>query len=87
VTLTNGTVLYGRIDHLGTDHPVLRDVFSVQHEPDPQTQKQQDMLVKRKDGVNGADHVIFPVTSILFIEPVQPDSPTGKLIERAALAR
>ena len=79
VTLSNGTVLYGRIDYLGTE-PVLRDVFSVQLEPDPQTQKQQDMLVKRKDGVNGADHVIFPFTSILFIEPVQPDSPTRKLI-------
>jgi hypothetical protein len=87
VTLTNGTVLYGRIDHLGTDHPVLRNVFSVRFEPDPQTQKQQDILFKRKDGVNGADHMIFPVTSILFIEPVQPDSPTGKLIERAGLAR
>jgi hypothetical protein len=87
VTLANGTVLYGRIGHLGSDHPVLRDVFSVRLEPDPQTQKQQYVLVKRKDGANGADHVIFPVTSILFIEPVQPDSTTGKLIDRAGLAR
>ena len=83
----NGTVLYGRIDHLGSDHPVLRDVFSVRLEADPQTQKQQYMLVKRKDGVNGADHVILPVTSILFVEPVQPDSTTGKLIEKAGLSR
>ena len=87
MTLTNGTVLYGRIDHLGSDHPVLRDVFSVRLEADPQTQKPQHVLVKRKDGVNGADHVIFPVTSILFVEPVQPDSTTGKLIEQAGLAR
>lgn len=87
VTLTNGTVLYGRIDHLGSDHPVLRDVFSVRLEPDPQTGKQQYVLVKRKDGVNGADHAIFPVAAILFIEPVQPDSTTGKLIEHARLAR
>jgi hypothetical protein len=45
------------------------------------------MLVKRKEGVNGADHVILPVTSILFVEPVQPDSTTGKLIEKAGLSR
>ena len=87
VMLTNGTVLYGCIDHLGSDHPVLRDVFSVRQEPDSQTQMQQYVLVKRKDGVNGADHMIFPVTSIVFIEPVQLDSTIGKLIERAGFAR
>jgi hypothetical protein len=36
VTLMDGTVLYGRIDHLGSDHPVLRDVFSVRLEADRQ---------------------------------------------------
>ena len=87
VTLMNGTVLYGRIDHLGSDHPVLRDVFSIQLEADPQTQKQRYLLIKRKDGVNGADHVILPVTSILLVEPVQPNSTTGKLIEKAGLSR
>jgi hypothetical protein len=85
VTLTNGAVLYGRIDHLGSNHPVLRDVLTVRHEPDSPTQKY--VLVRRKDEVNGADHVIFPVTSIVFIEPVQPDSTIGKLIEQTDFAR
>jgi hypothetical protein len=40
-------------------------------------------LVWRKDEMNGADHIIFPVTSIAFVEPVRPDSTIGKLIERA----
>lgn len=87
VMLTSGTVFYGRIDHLGSDHPVLRDVFSVRQELDPQTQKQRYVLVRRTDGANGADHMIFPVTSILFIEPVQPDSPIGQLIVRAGSGR
>lgn len=86
VTLTNGTVLYGRIDHLGSDHPVLRDVFTVRQERDSQSQKPQYVLVKRKDEVNGADHAIFPVSAIVFIEPVQPDSTIGKLIERGGFA-
>ncbi len=83
VTLIDGNVFYGRIDHLGSDHPVLREPFSVRHEVDAQTQKPRYVLVWRKDEMNGADHIIFPVTSIAFVEPVRPDSTIGKLIERA----
>src|SRR5262245_25173011 len=75
VMLVNGTMLYGRMDHLGSDHPVLRDVFSVRQESDSRTQVQQYVLVNHKDERNGADQMIFPVTSIVFIEPVRPDSP------------
>ena len=32
VVLINGSVFYGRIDHLATDYPVLRDAFTVQSE-------------------------------------------------------
>ena len=87
VMLTNGTVFYGRIDHLGSDHPVLRDAFSVRQELDSQTQKQRYVLVRRADGPNGGDHMIFPVTSIVFVEPVRVDSTVGSLIEQAALPR
>jgi hypothetical protein len=84
VVLENGSVFYGRIDHLGTDYPVLRDAFIVQTELDPSTQQPHYVLVKRKDGVNGADHMIFPATAIAFVEPVQPESTIGKLIAQAS---
>lgn len=87
VMLTNGSVFYGRIDHLGSDHPVLRDAFSVRQETNPQTQKPRYVLVKRRDEVTGADHMIFPATSIVFIEPVHADSTIGKLIEQAGFPR
>jgi hypothetical protein len=80
VTLVNGEVHYGRIAHLGTDHPVLRDAFSVRTEPDPQTGQPRQVLVPRRDGATGADHLIMPATSILTVEPVQPDSAIGRLI-------
>ena len=83
VMLENGSLLYGRIDHLGSDHPVLRDVFTVQGELDSTTQQTHYVLVKRQDGLNGADHMIFPATSIVFVEPVQPESTIGKLIAGA----
>jgi len=82
VTLTNGSVFFGRIDHLGTDFPVLRDAFTVQQEPDPRTGKPRYVVLKLKDDINGADHMIFPATSITSVEPVQPDSTVGKLIAR-----
>jgi hypothetical protein len=83
VTLENGNVFYGRIDHLGSDHPVLRDAFSIRTEIDVQTSQPRYVLVRRKDEINGADHMIFPITAIAFIEPVAPDSIIGKLIAQA----
>ncbi len=83
VVLENGSVFYGRIDHLGTDYPVLRDAFTVQSEPDPSTQRPRYVLVKRSNGVNGADHMIFAATAIAFVEPVTPESTIGKLIAQA----
>jgi hypothetical protein len=85
VTLANGSVIYGRLDHLGTDYPVLRDAFEVRREIDPQTRQPHYLVVKRSDEANGADHVILPATAIAFIEPVRPDSPVGKLIGQAGI--
>ena len=83
VTLENGSVFYGRIDHLGTDYPILRDAFTVHREFDSITRQPRYVLLKRKDDVNGADHMILPATSIAFVEPVRSDSTIGKLIAQA----
>lgn len=87
VTLVNGEVHYGRIAHLGTDNPVLRDAFSVRTEADPQTGQPRQVIVPRVDGATGADHLILPAASILAVEPVQPDSPIGRLIAQRGQAR
>jgi hypothetical protein len=84
VVVENGSVFYGRIDHLGSDHPVLRDVFTVRHELDPETKQPRYVMVKRKDEPDGADHIIFPITAIAYIAPVRPDSNIGKLIEQTS---
>lgn len=87
VVLKNGSVFYGRIDHLGSDYPVLRNAFTVYSELDPNTQQPRYVLVKRQDGVNGADHMIFVATAIAFVEPVQPESPIGKLIAQTSFQK
>ena len=87
VTLRTGDVLYGRIDRLGSDHPVLRDAFSIRTEIDPPTQRTRRVLVRRKDGPTGADHVIMPAAAIMVVEPVQPDSIIGRLAAQAGLTQ
>ncbi len=87
VTLVNGEVFYGRIDHLGTDLPVLRDAFSIRTEPAAQSQQPQLVIIKRRDSLTGADHLIFPAAAIAFVEPVRADSAVGKLIKEAGLPK
>ncbi|HZO00977.1 MAG TPA: hypothetical protein VFB93_07235 [Burkholderiales bacterium] len=81
LTLVNGEVFYGRIDHLGTDHPVLRDAFTVRIEQDAQSQKSRYVIARRVDSPTGADHMVFPATAIVSIEPVRPDSEVGRLMQ------
>jgi hypothetical protein len=84
VTLRSGEVFYGRMDHLGSDHPVLRDAFTVRREADEAAGEPRYVLLRRRDDVTGADHLILPASSIAFIEPVQPDSAIGRLIDQAS---
>lgn len=74
VTFVDGRVLYGRIDHLGSDHPVLREAFSVHGDGDKLTSSWL------RDGPTGADHVVFPASAVLTVQPVAPESPVGRLI-------
>ena len=87
VTLVNGEIFYGRIDHLGSDHPVLRNAFTVRIEQDAQSKKRKYVITKRADSPTGADHMIFPASAIVSIEPVRTDSEIGRLIEAQALQR
>lgn len=87
VMLTNGNVFYGRVDHLGTDYPVLRDVFRVRQDVRSATQRPAFVAVRRKDDITGADHMIIPATAIAYIEPVAGDSTVGQLIGQASASR
>ena len=82
VKLIDGTLLYGRIDHLGTDFPVLRDAMTVRALVDPDSGTTRYEVVARKDGAHGADHLILPATAIVYVEPVNTDSTIGRAVER-----
>jgi len=82
VKLVDGTLLHGRIDHLGTDFPVLRDAMTVRAIVDPASGTTRYEVVARKSDTHGADHLILPATAIVYVEPVHTESTIGRAIEQ-----
>ena len=85
VLLTNGAVYFGKLEGFGTPWPVLHDVFYVQAGPvDPNTKQSSGMvLVHRGHELHQPDRMILNEKSIVFIEPVGPNSRVAQLIKEA----
>jgi hypothetical protein len=80
VLLTNGSVYFGRLEGLGSPYPVLHDVYYVQSNVNPETKAVTNVLVKRGKEWHGPDRMIINERSIVFVEPVGPDSKVAQLI-------
>ena len=80
VALTNGQVFFGRIDALGTDYTVLRDVFYIQSRQNPDTKEVANVLIKRGGEWHAPDRMILNRQHVVLIEPVKEDSQVAKLI-------
>ena len=80
VALMNGQVFFGRIDALGTDYTVLRDVFYIQSRQNPDTKQVANVLIKRGGEWHAPDRMILNRQQVLLIEPVKEDSQVAKLI-------
>jgi len=81
VALNNGQVYFGRIDALGTDYTIVRDVFYIHSRVVNQDTKQvANILVKRGGEWHAPDRMIVSRSQILLIEPVTEDSQVAKLI-------
>jgi hypothetical protein len=80
VALINGPVYFGRIEALGTDYTVLRDVFYIQSRQNPETKAVANVLIKRGGEWHAPDRMIINRQQVLLIEPVKEDSQVAKLI-------
>lgn len=80
VALMNGQVYFGRIETLGTDYTVLRDVFYIQQRENPATKQVASVLIKRGGEWHAPDRMIINRAQVLLIEPVKEDSQVAKLI-------
>jgi hypothetical protein len=80
VLLDTGQVYYGKIERLGTDFPVLRDVYYVQSTTDPQTKQVTNILVRRGKEWHAPAYTVLNARHIALIEPVSPTSKVAELI-------
>ncbi len=81
VLLTNGQAFIGRLEKAGSAFPVLREVYYVRSQTNPETKQVVNALVKRGQEWHSPDAMILSASHIVLIEPVKPDSQMGKLIE------
>lgn len=87
VLLNNNSVYFGQLEGLGTPYPVLRDVFYIQSNVNPETKAVTNALIKRGRELHGPDRMIINANAIVFVEPVGLDSRVSKLIEESKTQR
>jgi len=78
VLMANGQVYIGKLEGLGSQFPVLTDVFYFQNQLDPQTKEPRAILVKRGREWHAPDRTILNGQQISVIEPITPDSALAK---------
>jgi hypothetical protein len=83
VLLNGGQVYFGKLDGLGTQYPVLTEVFYVQSRQDPETKQVSNILVKRGKEWHAPDRMIVNASQIVLIEPVTAGSRVAQLIAAA----
>jgi hypothetical protein len=80
VLLDTGQVYYAKIDGLGTDFPVLHDVYYVQSSTDPQTKQVTNVLIRRGKELHGPTETVVNARHIVMVEPISPTSKVAELI-------
>ena len=80
VLLTGGQVYFGKLEGFGTPFPVLREVFYVQSQANPETKAVTSILVQRGNEWHGPDRMYLNPGHIILVEPVGPNSQVAKLI-------
>jgi hypothetical protein len=80
VVLNNGQVYFGRLENAASQYPIMRDVFYIVSQVNPETKQVANVLVRRGQELHGPEFMILNRQSILMIEPVKEDSQVAKFI-------
>lgn len=83
VFMTNGQVLFGKLEDTGRPYPLLRDVYYLQSQVNPQTNQVTSVLLKRGSELHGPEFMYVNSRQILAIEPVGRESRVAQLIEES----
>jgi hypothetical protein len=82
VQLSNGAVYFCKIEGFGMPFPVLKDIYFIQRNQNPETKQVTQTLLKRDP-----DHMIVNLNNIFSVEPVNPNSRVAELIQEEKLKK
>jgi hypothetical protein len=80
VVLNNNQVYFGKLENAGSQYPILRDVFYIVGQVNPEANQVANVLVRRGKELHGPEYMVLNRQSIMLIEPVKDDSQVAKLI-------
>ena len=83
VFLDNGQVFFGKLSDVGSDYPLLKEIFYVQTQTNPETKEVRSILIKRGNEWHGPTSMRVNSKHIVIIEPVSAESKVAKLIAEA----
>src|SRR5664280_27906 len=83
VVMNNGQYFIGKIEKAGSAYPVLKNVFYIRQQMDPETKQMKAGLFKRSMEPHAPNTMYINASSISLIEPVSPDSQMAKLIKQS----
>jgi hypothetical protein len=80
VLLTNGTAYFGKLDGYGTPRPVLKEVYYIVTQTNPETKQSSNVLVRRGKELHEPGDMHLNPNQILCVEDVGPNSKVAQLI-------
>jgi len=83
VLLTSGAAYFGKLEGYGTPRPVLKEVYYIVSQTNPDTKQTNNILVKRGKEMHEPDRMYLNPAQILAVEPVGPNSKVAQLIVQA----
>jgi hypothetical protein len=84
VLLSNGSVYFGQLEGYGGANPVLKEVYYIVGQTNPETKQVNNVLVKRGKELHEPDRMYLNPNQIVFVEPVGTTSKVAQLIAQAA---
>jgi hypothetical protein len=80
VLLTNGTAYFGKLEGYGTNRPVLKEVYYIVGQTNPETKQTNNVLVRRGKELHEPGDMHLNPNQILCVEDVGPNSKVAQLI-------
>jgi hypothetical protein len=82
VLLTSGSAYFGKLEGFGTSRPVLKEVYYIVTQTNPDTKQTNNILVKRGKEMHEPDRMYLNPAQIIAVEPVGPNSQIAQQIAK-----